>query len=62
MALRVHGYACVCLCVCTQVTAPVRETAAQALAFALSPLSPDTVMHILSVLEQLQKHNEWAVR
>lgn len=45
-----------------QVTAPVRETAAQALALALIPLSALVVTHIIGLLAQLQKQPEWDVR
>jgi len=45
-----------------QVTAPVRETAAQTLGVTLGPLSLPSVNTILHLLTKLQAQNEWDVR
>ncbi|GFH28065.1 helicase ATP-binding domain-containing protein, partial [Haematococcus lacustris] len=45
-----------------QVTAPVRETAAQALGMALTTVDMDTVQAVRVLLEQLQRQPEWDVR
>ncbi|GAX73980.1 hypothetical protein CEUSTIGMA_g1430.t1 [Chlamydomonas eustigma] len=45
-----------------QVTAPVRETAAQALGMALGPLSPTSVQSVMGLLQQLMAQPLWDVR
>lgn len=45
-----------------QVTAPVRETAAQALAMALQPLDLPSVQQVVQALHVLQQQDEWRVR
>ncbi|KAI2808015.1 hypothetical protein BLOT_005956 [Blomia tropicalis] len=45
-----------------QVVAPVRETCAQVLGLVIKLLSVDGVRHVLSILLQLLKCNEWEAR
>eukprot|EP00198_Chlamydomonas_reinhardtii_P002616 XP_001691952.1 SNF2 superfamily protein [Chlamydomonas reinhardtii] len=45
-----------------QVTAPVRETAAQALGMALQALDGDSVAGVACMLRELQAHGDWRVR
>ncbi|EFJ48605.1 hypothetical protein VOLCADRAFT_60315, partial [Volvox carteri f. nagariensis] len=45
-----------------QVTAPVRETAAQALGTALTALDPGSVRAVAAMLRDLQGQNDWRVR
>lgn len=49
-------------CHVVQVTAPVRETAAQALSLVAKPLEGNSVCSIMALLQQLQHHNDWDVR
>lgn len=45
-----------------QVTAPVRETAAQALGMAIQVLDGPSVTAIAAMLRQLQVQQDWRVR
>lgn len=45
-----------------QVTAPVRETAAQALGVTMAAMDLGTVKRVMALLEQLQRQPEWDVR
>lgn len=45
-----------------QVTAPVRETSAQALGVAAAPLTSAAAGVVVKLLEQLQAQAEWDVR
>lgn len=47
---------------CTQVVAPVRETAAQALGAAVQPLPAAHAQALLSLLHQLVQQQQWEVR
>lgn len=51
-----------CSCLLSQVVAPVRETAAQALGAATRPLPLDTLRAMLASLRQLSECSEWEVR
>jgi HEAT-like repeat len=45
-----------------QVVVPVRETAAQALAAALTPVSIPTLTRVMALLAGMHTHSEWSVR
>lgn len=47
---------------CLQVTAPVRETAAQALGLALQSMEPAGVLTVVQLLQQLRQQGSWEVR
>lgn len=45
-----------------QVVAPVRETAAQALAAALQPLATEQLASVITILHRLIQHGQWDVQ